>query len=92
MTLSDSLLTLSLALAAEAAVGYPHRLYTWIGHPVTWIGQLIKRLDRSLNQDVWSFSRRRFAGVFALLLLLAVTGLAALATEMLFRSFGLWVS
>jgi adenosylcobinamide-phosphate synthase len=89
MVLSDSLLVLSLALAAEAAVGYPHRLYTWIGHPVTWIGRLIKGLDRSLNRDDGSFGRRRAAGILALLTLLAVTGLIAGAVERLLRPFGL---
>lgn len=81
MALSDSLLILSLALAAEAAFGYPHRLYTWIGHPVTWIGMLIKGLDRGLNRDGWSFGQRRAAGILALLLLLAITGTAAWALQ-----------
>ena len=61
MALSDSLLILTLALAIEAAFSYPHRLYTWIGHPVTWIGMLIKVLDRGLNRDGWSFGQRRAA-------------------------------
>ncbi|HRP79522.1 MAG TPA: cobalamin biosynthesis protein, partial [Aquamicrobium sp.] len=30
-----------LALLAEAAIGYPDRLFRAIGHPVTWIGRLI---------------------------------------------------
>ncbi|QRM27914.1 adenosylcobinamide-phosphate synthase CbiB [Microvirga sp. VF16] len=81
MALSDSLLILSLVLAAEAAFGYPHRLYTWIGHPVTWIGRLIKGLDQSLNRENWSFGRRRAAGVLALLLLLAITGAATWALQ-----------
>ena len=38
MAFSDSPLILLLALAAEAAIGYPDGLYTRIGHPVTWIG------------------------------------------------------
>jgi len=89
MALSDSLLILSLALAAEAAFGYPHRLYTWIGHPVTWIGRLIKALDRSLNQETWSSGRRRAAGVVALLILLAVTGLSTWALERLLLPLGI---
>jgi adenosylcobinamide-phosphate synthase len=89
MALSDSLLTLSLALAAEAVVGYPHRLYTVIGHPVTWIGRLIKRLDRGLNRDTWSFEQRRVAGIVALLVLLSVTGLAAWALNALLQPLGL---
>jgi adenosylcobinamide-phosphate synthase len=89
MALSDSLLILSLALAAEAAVGYPNRLYTWIGHPVTWIGRLIKMLDRRLNRDVWSFEQRRAAGILALLILLAVSGLVAWALSLLLQPLGL---
>jgi adenosylcobinamide-phosphate synthase len=89
MVLSDSLFTLSLALAAEAAFGYPHRLYTWIGHPVTWIGRLIKGLDRSLNCENRSFSRRRAAGILALLILLAVSGTAAWTLQTALLSLGL---
>jgi adenosylcobinamide-phosphate synthase len=88
MTLSDSLLILTLALAAEAAFGYPNRLYTWIGHPVTWIGRLIKVLDRGLNRENWSFGRRHAAGVLALLVLLTVTGLAAWALTALLMPLG----
>ncbi|MBF9196722.1 adenosylcobinamide-phosphate synthase CbiB [Microvirga terrestris] len=89
MVLSDSLLILSLALAAEAAVGYPNRLYTVIGHPVTWIGRLIKALDRGLNQEAWSFGQRRAAGIMALLVLLTVTGLAAWALTALLQPLDL---
>ncbi|WP_201832373.1 adenosylcobinamide-phosphate synthase CbiB [Microvirga zambiensis] len=83
MVLPDSLLILPLALAAEAAIGYPDGLYTRIGHPVTWIGRLIKGLDRVLNRDEWSFGRRRAAGILALLILLAITGAAAWALQAL---------
>jgi len=89
MALSDSLLVLSLALAAEAAFGYPDRLYTWIGHPVTWIGALIKGLDRRLNREAWSFGQRRAAGILALLLLLAITGTAAWALQAALLPLGL---
>jgi adenosylcobinamide-phosphate synthase len=88
MAPSDSLLTLSLALAIEAAVGYPNRLYTVAGHPVTWIGQLIKALDRSLNREVWSFRQRRRAGVLALLVLLSVTGMVAWTIKSLLTPLG----
>jgi adenosylcobinamide-phosphate synthase len=88
MSWSDSFLVLVLALAAEAAFGYPGRLYTWIGHPVTWIGSLIKGLDGSFNREAWSGRRRRTAGVLALLLLLAVTGLAARSMELALAAMG----
>lgn len=89
MALSDSLLILSLALAAEAAFGYPNRLYTWIGHPVTWIGWLIKALDGGLNREAWSFRQRRTAGTLALLALLAVTGVGAWTIQILLSPLGL---
>jgi len=89
MALSDSLLILSLALAIEAAVGYPNRLYTAIGHPVTWIGRLIKGLDRGLNREAWSFRQRRGAGIVALLVLLTVTGMVAWALTALLQPLGL---
>jgi adenosylcobinamide-phosphate synthase len=89
MALSDSLIVLSLALAAEAAFGYPHRLYTAIGHPVTWVGRLIKALDRGLNREDRSFGWRRAAGILALLALLAATGLAAWTIGVLLSPLGL---
>ncbi|MBM1173327.1 adenosylcobinamide-phosphate synthase CbiB [Microvirga arabica] len=89
MALSDSLPILCLALAAEAAVGYPDRLYTAIGHPVTWIGRLIKGLDQGLNRDAWSFRERRMAGIVALLVLLTATGLTAWALSALLQPLGL---
>lgn len=67
------LLTL-LALAIEAAIGYPDAVYRRIGHPVTWIGALIARLDRGLNRAFDGFARRRLMGIVALCVVLAVTG------------------
>jgi adenosylcobinamide-phosphate synthase len=38
-----------LAMLAEAALGYPDRLFRAAGHPVSWMGRLIDLLDRRLN-------------------------------------------
>ncbi|WP_279358897.1 adenosylcobinamide-phosphate synthase CbiB [Methylobacterium indicum] len=84
----DSLVLLVLALAIEAALGYPDRLYRLAGHPVTWIGGLIAALDRGLNREGESPRRRRAAGVLALLLVLAATGLAALALSLACGALG----
>lgn len=73
----DSLAILALALIIEAAAGYPDWLYRALGHPVTWIGRLIDALDRGWNHG--SHRRRRLAGIAALLVLLLITGLAAIA-------------
>lgn len=60
------------ALVLDALVGWPPAIYNRIGHPVTWIGRLIGRLDKSLNRAEWSRATRRvmgaLAGVFVILL------------------------
>ncbi len=78
MNLTDTLPLALAALVLEAALGYPQGLYARIGHPVTWLGALIARLDRTLNGDSDSAMRRKAAGVAALLILLAVTLIAAM--------------
>ena len=62
-------------------MGYPAALARSIGHPVTWMGQLITWLDRRLNRDDASPEARRRAGGVALLVLLVVVGLVALVVE-----------
>ncbi|GJD60968.1 Cobalamin biosynthesis protein CobD [Methylobacterium frigidaeris] len=80
---------LVLALAVEAGLGYPDRLYRLAGHPVTWIGGLIAALDRGLNREADPPGYRRAAGVLAVLIVLAATGLAALALALACGALGL---
>ena len=61
----------------ELVVGYPQRLVDAIGHPVTWMGALIRTLDRSLNHDSAAPDRRRAAGIVAVLCLLVIVGAIA---------------
>jgi adenosylcobinamide-phosphate synthase len=61
------------ALIVEAFAGYSQALYRLIGHPVTWIGALIARLARFLNNESKDEAARRKAGVIALALTLAAT-------------------
>ncbi len=69
-------------LGIEAAFGYPQRLFQLAGHPVTWIGALISRLDRALNRASLAPRRRRLNGVAALaLLVLASAAPAALLQD-----------
>ncbi|HEX4507788.1 MAG TPA: adenosylcobinamide-phosphate synthase CbiB [Alphaproteobacteria bacterium] len=70
-----SMSTVELAAAAvlvEAAVGYPPFLYRAIGHPVTWMGQLLSVLENRMNSGIESFFTRRRLGVVALAILLTV--------------------
>lgn len=69
------------ALIVERIFGYPDWLFQRIGHPVTWIGALISRLDRDLNREGDDFSTRKRKGVFALLALLGITTLLGLVIQ-----------
>ena len=80
--ITGSLFIAATQLLLEGLLGYPQALFRAIGHPVTWIGGLIARLDRSLNRQNWSFFVRRLTGVVALLILLGVTGGLALALDL----------
>jgi adenosylcobinamide-phosphate synthase len=65
-------------LAIDLALGWPRSLYALWGHPVTWIGRLIERLDGWLNIAGTADRDRRIAGLAAALLVIgiaAVTGL-----------------
>jgi adenosylcobinamide-phosphate synthase len=63
-----------LAMLIELAFGYPQWLVGAIGHPATWIGQLIDTLDHVLNRDTDAPGRRRLCGVTAVLLICAIVG------------------
>ena len=77
MSLATTLFVVIAALAVEAAFGYPQRLYQRFGHPVTWIGALIGKLDRDLNLDDESRRARKASGVLALIVIVAISaGLA----------------
>jgi adenosylcobinamide-phosphate synthase len=65
----------------ELAVGYPQALVRAVGHPVTWIGRLIEALDRSLNRETDRPERRRWAGVFAVLIICTIVGAAAFMVQ-----------
>jgi len=73
MSVATTMLVLVAALGLEAAFGYPQRLYKIAGHPVTWIGALIGKLDRDLNRVDKSPPVRKTYGVLALLSIIAVS-------------------
>ena len=75
------------ALIVERVTGYPDWIYRRIGHPVTWMGWLIGRLDRLLNREEDSFAQRRRYGVLTLVVLLGVTITVALLLERFLLSF-----
>ncbi|MGZ3309790.1 MAG: adenosylcobinamide-phosphate synthase CbiB [Xanthobacteraceae bacterium] len=87
-------MTVTLTLAAlliEAVVGYPDRLVRSIGHPVTWIGRLIRALERNCNIDTAEPARRRALGLITVLLIVSIVAVVALVIErgLLLLPFGL---
>jgi adenosylcobinamide-phosphate synthase len=78
---TQTLLVLVGALALEAAFGYPDWLYQRIGHPVTWIGSLIAKLDSRLNKEGETTDARRTSGILALGILIITTGMIAWIIE-----------
>lgn len=67
--------TISLvAILVDACFGWPAGLYQRIGHPVTWLGQLITALDQRLNRG----DQRVLRGVIASLVTIAAAVLPAI--------------
>ncbi|ETA53510.1 adenosylcobinamide-phosphate synthase CbiB [Ponticoccus alexandrii] len=64
-----------LAMALDAAMGWPDRLYRRIGHPVVWIGTLISALEARLNAG--APGRRRATGALTVALVCAAVAMPA---------------
>ncbi|HVX75590.1 MAG TPA: adenosylcobinamide-phosphate synthase CbiB [Bradyrhizobium sp.] len=79
-------LILLIASGIEAILAYPALLFHAIGHPVSWIGALICRLDTALNRTGFSFAMRRAAGVLAVLVLITVSLGIGIALEAVARA------
>ncbi len=74
-----------IALALDAAIGWPDRIYHRIGHPVTWLGWLIATLDQRMNHGKARFWR----GMAASLLVIAAATLPAIILQ---DMLGAWLA
>ncbi len=72
-----------VALAIDAAIGWPDRLYRRIGHPVTWIGALIDKMDRAWNSPERTTRKRRILGTAAAGLVIGIVGAGAALLQMI---------
>lgn len=80
-----------LALALDAAIGWPQRLYARIGHPVGLFARLIGWWEAHFNRADAADSVRRAQGILLMLLLVGLTVAAARAAELLLVSLlGRW--
>lgn len=71
-----------IALVADAIVGWPARIYDWIGHPVTWIGGAVREADRTWNKESDSDNVRRAKGVGACFTIVAAAALPAYIAQL----------
>lgn len=69
----ENLLVVVAALLLDVVIGDPDWLWRHVPHPVVLIGRLIGALDRRLNQEAWSSTRRKAAGVVAVALLVTTS-------------------
>jgi adenosylcobinamide-phosphate synthase len=81
MGLSFNFLTMFCAAVFEAVFGYPRALYKGIGHPVTWMGAVIRVVEIRLNRTTMSDGLRRFNGALLLVVLLLLVTLPAAALQ-----------
>jgi adenosylcobinamide-phosphate synthase len=70
-----------VAMATDAVLGWPKRLFRLLGHPVTWLGRLIDRLDALCNRDSDPPAFRRAAGIVAAFIMIALPALLASAVQ-----------
>jgi adenosylcobinamide-phosphate synthase len=61
-----------VAMAVDALLGWPDRLFARLGHPVTWLGRLIAALDAAWNRETEKPATRRAAGIAAALLVIVL--------------------
>jgi adenosylcobinamide-phosphate synthase len=72
-----------VALALEAAIGYPQWLFARIRHPVVWAGHLVAMLERCWNDEWRSAAARRSLGVVAMLTAVSLAAGVGYAMELL---------
>jgi adenosylcobinamide-phosphate synthase len=81
----EHLVVAVVALAFDALFGDPDWIWRRLAHPVVLIGGMIARLDRLLNREDWSRTRRRIAGIVSVMILVLVAGLSGFWLEKLLR-------
>lgn len=73
------------ALALDAAIGWPDKLYRRVGHPVGAFAAIIEWSEARWNHAGYSATTRRFAGICTVILLIAFAGGASIILQYLAR-------
>ncbi len=80
-----------VALALDAAIGWPASLYARIGHPVGGFARLIGWCERHGNRPDWSAVWRKLLGLATIVALIAIAAAVAWLLEAFARaSLGAW--
>jgi adenosylcobinamide-phosphate synthase len=82
----DTLFVAAAALAFDALIGDPDRLWRRLSHPVVVIGEFIAWLDRTLNHDDRPPEQRKIAGIAAIATLVATAAIVGVFLEAMLRS------
>lgn len=77
----------ALALLIERLFGYPKPLYDMIGHPIEWIGTILKKLESQFYDPEAEPLQARLRGVAALLALLHVVAIPAVLVAGVLSTF-----
>ncbi|MCW1384550.1 MULTISPECIES: adenosylcobinamide-phosphate synthase CbiB [unclassified Novosphingobium] len=78
-----------LALALDAAIGWPDRLYRRLGHPVGGFARIIQSCERVWNRSALPPPLRRLLGVLTVVILIAIpVGMALAVQALLLKIFG----
>ncbi len=77
----------ALALLIERLFGYPKPLYDGIGHPVEWIGSVLKKLEAVLCDPEAEPLQARLRGLAALLALLLIVAIPAFIITSVLSTF-----
>lgn len=77
----------ALALLIERLFGYPKPLYDKIGHPVEWIGTILKKLETLFYDPEAEPLQARLRGLAALLALLLIVAIPAVIITSVLSTF-----
>ena len=64
----DNFVIILGAILIDIVFGWPNTIFKRIGHPVTWMGNLINLLDRIFNQKLFSNNFKKLGGLITLLI------------------------
>lgn len=75
-----------VAMAMDALLGWPDRLFARIRHPVVWLGRLVAALDAHVNRESDPLAARRVGGIAAALIVILLAAGIGLAVRRLMPS------